>query len=194
MGGEIFARDLDGWHVSWESAGAHRHWCVQRKPGHRERIVVVLKNPGSLSGDGRDLRRDTTLRILRRVGEAVRADWLIVNLFDYAAPDPRDLHANWLRRDRRSLVFPRLDLRGARFLVVAHGDFGVDHARAFAARAAFVRKALAPLREIAIPRTKAGNGVHPINWQRLRLLPRVIDAIGAATRGRDDGLHPHQSR
>ena len=181
MGGRVFTRELDDWSVSWESAGAYRHWCAQTRTGHRRAVVIVLKNPGSLRRDGADLRRDTTLRILRTVGEAAGIDWLIVNLFDYAAPNPRDLHANWRRRDARALVFRRLDLSHTRFVIVAHGDYDASHERAYRKRIALVRHALASLHEIAIPVTQAGNGIHPMNWQRRRLLPRVVQAIAAAT-------------
>ena len=180
MGGRVFRRDLDGWSVSWESAGAYRHWCVQEKPAHRRRVMLVLKNPGSLSDDGTQLRRDTTLRILRHVGETAGIDWLIVNLFDFAAPNPRDLHANWARRDAQALVFGRLPLGEEECLMFAHGDFGPDRARAYRRRIALIRGLFASLREIRIPQTKAGNGLHPINWQRMRLIPSVTKAIAAA--------------
>lgn len=177
----MFQRDLDGWSVSWESAGAYRHWCVQARADHRHRVVVVLKNPGSLSGDGARLRRDTTLRILRGVGAETGTDWLIVNLFDYAAANPRALHAQWHRRDAAALVFARLDLRRDRFLMLAHGDFDGPCAPDYRRRIAVVRKHFGALHEIALPLTKAGNGVHPLNWQRMRLKARVVDAIRAAT-------------
>ena len=181
MGGRLFRRDLDGWGVSWESNGAYRHWCVQARPGHRRRVVLVLKNPGSLSAAGEHLRRDTTLRILRAVGAVAGIDWLIVNVFDYAAANPRDLRENWRDRDARALVFSRLDLRRDQFLIVAHGDFDAEHATAYRSLIALVRVVFGSLREFAIPTTRAGNGVHPINWQRMRLIPRVVQAIGAAT-------------
>jgi hypothetical protein len=182
MGGTVYRHHLDGWDVSWESSGRYRHWCLQTRQGHSLRVVVVMKNPGSLSGDGANLRRDTTLRILRNVGDAARIDWLVVNLFDYAAPNPAELHDNWSERDAQSLVFGQLNLPADRFVIFAHGDFNSNHMSDYQERLAFVRHALASLREISTPVTKAGNGVHPINWQRMRLMPQVVAGIDARTR------------
>jgi len=183
MGGTVFRHHLDGWDVSWESSGNYRHWCIQTRQGHGARVVVVMKNPGSLSGDGANLRRDTTLRILRVIGDAAQVDWLVVNLFDYATPSLRELHDNWQARDAESLVFGGLDLLACRSVIFAYGDFDADHIADYGERVAMVRTALASLREISIPATKAGNPVHPINWQRNRLMPEVVAGITASVRG-----------
>lgn len=133
-----------------------------------------MKNPGSLSGDGANLRRDTTLRILRIVGEAVGLDQTIINLFDYAADD---LHANWKRRDSSRLVYGRLKTACYRAILFAHGDFDRQRRADYTKRVTLVRQTFSPLPTIVIPLTIAGNPVHPMNWQRNGLMPDVIAAI-----------------
>lgn len=161
MGGSVFRHHLDGWDVSWESSGKYRHWCVQSRQGHSARVVVVMKNPGSLSGDGANLKCDTTLRILRTVGDAAQIDWLVVNLFDYAAPNPQTLHDNWQERDAQSIAFRHLDVLADRFVIFAHGDFEANHVADYRERLAQVRNALGrcarsllPPRRLAIPCTR----------------------------------------
>ena len=127
LGGTVLRKEIDGWRVSWESSDHYRHWCLQQRRGHPDRGIVVMKNPGSLSRDGVGLRRDTTLRILRRVGEAVRVDWLVLNLFDFAAPRLRDFHTNWHRRNAPGSVYTRIDLRKYDFVIFAHGDFQAQY-------------------------------------------------------------------
>ena len=67
--GIVHSQKLDSWLVSWESEGKYRHWCHQTKEGFTKNLLVVMFNPGSLSGDGKNLKRDTTLKILREVCE-----------------------------------------------------------------------------------------------------------------------------
>jgi hypothetical protein len=183
MGGTVWRHHIDGWDVAWESSGKYRHWCRQTRPGHSESVLAVLMNPGSLSGDGSNLRRDTTLRILRKVGERASTNWLIVNLFDLATPKPTELHTRWQYRDAKALIFEALDLQGVPFVLFAHGNVGADHEADFRNRITMVRSAFAPLREIHVPRTKDGHPVHPMNWQRQRLMSDVVNAIVAAKRG-----------
>lgn len=170
---------IDGWHVSWESCGHYRHWCIQERPDLSDRMLVVMKNPGSLSGDGANLRRDTTLRILRIVGDQVGLSQLIINLFDYAAPKLQDLHDNWQVRDGIGLVYRRLDVSQCRSILFAYGDLDPDHYSDYAERVSLVRRTFGSLPEIHIPTTKAGNPVHPMNWQRNKLMSQVVAAIDA---------------
>jgi hypothetical protein len=183
MGGTVFCHHIDGWDVAWESSGEYRHWCRQTRRTHSESVLAVLMNPGSLSGDGSNLRRDTTLRILRVVGQRASINWVIVNLFDLATPKPGELHVRWRHRDSNALVFEVLDLQDVPFVLFAHGNVGAEHEADSRSRITTVRSAFAPLREIHIPRTKAGHPVHPMNWQRQRLMSDVVGAIVAAKRG-----------
>ena len=177
LGGTVFSHAIDGWEVSWESAGDYRHWCIQEMAKHSDQVVIVMKNPGSLSGNGANLRRDATLRILRTVGDAVGINWLVVNLFDYATPQPQQMHDNWDQRDGKALVYRRLDTENCRFVIYAYGDLHADHYEDYSARVKHVRESFAALNEIPIPTTKAGNPVHPMNWQRNKLMNQVITAI-----------------
>lgn len=177
LGGTVFEHTIDDWQVSWESDGDYRHWCIQESSEHSDRVVIVMKNPGSLSGDGANLRRDRTLRILRIVGEAAGINWVIVNLFDYATPKLQCLHDNWDRRDGNALVYRHIDIENCRFVIFAYGDLITEHYAEYFARIEHVRKSFESLEDISIPTTKAGNPVHPMNWQRNKLMTQVIDAI-----------------
>ena len=157
LGGSIFHRSIDGWQVSWESRGDYRHWCIQEKPSHSSRLLVVMKNPGSLRGDGADLTRDTTLRILRNVGDKLALNQLVVNFFDYAATKLQTLHDN-----RASAIvigqgwFIR-SLIQCRSVLFAYGNFDVDHYSDYSARISLIRRTFKSLPEIrGIPTTKAG--------------------------------------
>lgn len=76
LGGKVHQRELDDWTIRWESNGEYRHWCSQMRSGdfNGRFIAVCLFNPGSLGDTGANLRRDTTLRILRDVFRATSMD------------------------------------------------------------------------------------------------------------------------
>lgn len=176
LGGTVCRREIDGWIVTWESAGPYRHWCTLDSH-HRVRGIAVLTNPGSLQGAGDDLAGDTTLRILRRVGAAAGCNWMVLNLFDYAATTPADLHTNWAHRNPPQTVFEHLDVTAYSFVVYAYGDLRGAHAADCAARIAAIRQQLMPIAEIQAPRTRSGKPMHPMNWQRQRKLQEMAAAI-----------------
>src|SRR5438105_2305214 len=155
----MFNRLIENWNVFWESSGDYRHWCRQEKPQHTHCVVIILSNPGSLHGDGTTLAADTTLRILRRVGHDVGVNWLVLNLFDYAATEPEDLHNNWMNRDAGALVFALMDFSPYRFVIFAHGDLPGRRADipslswSYSTRLAYIRRSLASLTEIRLPAT-----------------------------------------
>jgi hypothetical protein len=66
FGGQHYTRPLDEWQISWESIGAHRLWCHQTRKDAVHTVCVVMFNPGSLSGDGKNLKKDTTLGFVRK--------------------------------------------------------------------------------------------------------------------------------
>ena len=179
LGGTVFQHSLSDWLVTWESSGNYRYWCVQAKCGHTNSITIVLKNPGRLSGDGSDLNRDTTLRILREVGSRARVNWLVLNLFDYADPKPAGLHQNWELRDAEQLVYPAIAHREHRYLMLAHGDFDRERYADYAERANVIRAFFPSSTAIPVPLTKRGNPHHPMNWQRMKLTDEIIASIVA---------------
>lgn len=177
LDGTVYQHTLDDWDIAWESNGDYRHWCRQSKSGHLNSVVIVMKNPGSLSGDGTNLKRDSTLRILRVVGDATRVNWLVINLFDYATPKPKELHENWAKRDSGKLIYSCIRKSDYRYIVFAHGDLDVERQSDYMERIALVRLSFASLCDIPIPTTKAGNPVHPMNWQRGKFIDEVIASI-----------------
>ena len=68
LSGIVCSYKLNDWVVAWESSidYRYRHWCLQAHPNNNDMVLVVMLNPGSLSGDGRNIKKDTTLGILRR--------------------------------------------------------------------------------------------------------------------------------
>jgi hypothetical protein len=177
LGGIVYQHTLDGWDIAWESNGDYRHWCRQEKAGHGQTVVIVMQNPGSLSGDGANLKRDTTLRILRIVGGATQIKWLVINLFDFATPKPSELHDHWSRRDSKALIYSKIRKADYQFILFAHGDLDVDRQADYAMRIALVRKSFGSLTPIVIPSTKSGNPIHPMNWQRNKVIGQVIQAV-----------------
>jgi Protein of unknown function (DUF1643) len=177
LGGTVFQHTLADWEIAWESNGDYRHWCIQERHSHSKSIVIVMKNPGSLSGDGANLKKDTTLRILRIVGESTGVNWLVLNLFDCATPKPQELHDNWDRRDSEKLIYPYIRKSDYRFIMFAHGDLDAVRRTDYTERVTLVRKSFASLCDIPIPTTKSGNPVHPMNWQRGKFIDQVVDSI-----------------
>ena len=53
MGGNIYSVLLDDWEISWESQKEYRHWCIQKKTDNKKTLLVIMFNPGSLSGTER---------------------------------------------------------------------------------------------------------------------------------------------
>lgn len=185
LNGTIYSRELDGWIVSWESDGDYRHWCIQRQAGcdGRDLIAVVLINPGSLSKDGRELRRDTTLRILRSTFAQARSGCLVLNLFDLATPKPPELFKRWDLRDKTKSqliyeVFPRDRIVAAMF---AYGDYENLRDRRIATeikqRIRFVRASLQGLPLIETPTNESGSPKHVMKWQIDRHTPDMKNRV-----------------
>ncbi|CAN7411107.1 DUF1643 domain-containing protein [Duganella sp. LjRoot269] len=175
LGGEIYSYDLDGWCVEWESTTDYRHWCQQSKTGFEENLLVVMFNPGSLNSDGRNLRRDTTLRILREVCEPISVNIFVVNLFDFASPAPDELFANWPKRDSHELVFAKLRSMKFSAIIRAYGDYENRGERdaEIKERISFVNSIFSNLKEIALPKNSSGTPKHPMIWQRQMLKPEI---------------------
>lgn len=143
-----------------------------------------MENPGSLSGNGANLKRDSTLRILRTLGDAVSTNVMVTILFDCANPKFDGLHANWKRRDGTKLVFHHLAKRNYEDILYAHGDPERMNLDDYVELIAHVRSVFKGVPEITCPRTKAGHPVHTLNWQRQNLIPNVIAATQALFEGK----------
>ena len=175
LNGKVYSHELDGWLVSWESESEYRHWCHQTNDGSTENLLVVMFNPGSLSGDGKNLRKDTTLRILREVCRPAGFNPFIVNLFDYASPSPGELFSNWEKRDGGGLIYPSLG--GVKFsaFIMAYGDYENRGERdnEIKERIALVKSIFSGVRETILPKNSSGTPKHPMTWQRQKLKPTI---------------------
>ena len=176
LGGVVYNHIIDDWFISWESSRDYRHLCHQIKNHSWNNLLVVMFNPGSLSGDGSDLSKDTTLRILREVCGEAKLNPFVINLFDYATPSPEVLFDNWSKKDSENLVFGKLAMSNFNALIFAYGDYenGKHHCAAIKERQLVVRNALNSLTEIKLPRNKTGTPRHPMRWQREKIQPEIM--------------------
>ena len=179
LGGEVHSKRIDGWEVSWESNGDYRHWCIQRRQPDAPLILVVMLNPGKLSGDGRELASDSTLRVLRNVFAGTVFNHIVINLFDLAASKKESLLAQWSRRDPPELVFHKLTSINFSGIIFAYGDIEkreivgpVATNRIKKVKFIFERHPI-----IRTPLNKSGCPAHPLNWQRRSLIPEVLKEL-----------------
>lgn len=173
--GEVYSHELDGWLVSWESENDYRHWCHQTDERFSKNILVVMFNPGSLSGAGKNLRKDTTLRILREVCEPAGVNPFVINLFDYASTSPDELFSSWEKRDGSGLIYTKLGKVEFTAFMMAYGDYENRGERdnEIKERIALVKSNLSGVKEIILPRNSSGTPKHPIIWQRQKLKPII---------------------
>lgn len=78
-------------------------------------------------------------------------------------------------------MYRRLDVTQCRFILFAYGDLDLQHYADYSERVSLVRRTFRSLDEIRIPTTKAGNPVHPMNWQRNKLMSQIVATIEAHT-------------
>ncbi|WP_159069480.1 DUF1643 domain-containing protein [Neisseria subflava] len=176
MGGNIYSATLDGWEISWESQKEYRHWCIQKKSNNNRTLLVIMFNPGSLSGDGRNLSGDTTLRILREVCGNAGFNQVILNLFDYANPQTAPLFSNWEKRDLNSnLIFEHLSEFKYDNYIMAYGSYQSDllYEKDILERINLIQNMLKKDKEIELPRNQNGTPKHPTVWQRQKLKPDI---------------------
>ncbi|GAB1071122.1 MAG: hypothetical protein SAqTSA_12180 [Shewanella algae] len=175
MNGRVYSRDIDGWKIYWESCGIYRHWCHQIKNRDWNSLLIVMFNPGSLSMDGSNLKKDTTLRILRDVCGTAKFNPYIINLFDYATPSPQVLFKNWNKRDSNTLIFDKLPLSIFTNYILAYGDY--ENWKLYKSeindRQTLVLHHLKELNEIILPKNNSGTPKHPITWQRQKLKKKI---------------------
>jgi hypothetical protein len=183
FGGSLHEGTVNGWRVTWEAKGAHRLWCYQSNGAASRVVCVVAFNPGSLSGVGENLPRDTTLRNIRDAMPSGTGT-LVLNLFTLATTAPPKLFANWTNRDCRGFDVGQLASAPCHAVMFAYGDigqcreYGPKYGELVKERIAIVRRALAGWPEIAIPTTgKLKNPAHPMNWRRQFQMDGVVEAV-----------------
>ncbi|MBI5674345.1 MAG: DUF1643 domain-containing protein [Nitrospirae bacterium] len=171
LDGRVYTHDIDEWKISWKSHEEYRHWCVQKHPSNFDYILVIMLNPGSLSHDGRNLKRDSTLRILREVFQGTGFNPFVINLFDLATTSPEILFKSWDKRDRDTLVYEHLNFNMFKGKLFAYGSYetrpGVGND--IKKRISNLRSYLSHLPEVQINKNKDGTPKHPMSWQRQKL-------------------------
>ena len=179
LNGKIYNYQVDEWKIYWESDREYRHWCIQKRNGIGDYILVVMFNPGSLNGDGKNLKRDTTLRILRGVFRDTKYNPLIINLFDYSTTRPLELFNKWERRDNTDLVYDLLNENIFRAVLYCYGDYENtgEYKEDIKKRIALVRSYFSNVPEITNLRNKSRTPKHPMTWQRQKLKLRVTELV-----------------
>lgn len=187
FGGQLYRLPIEGWHVSWESVGAHRLWCYQSRGNDTHLVCVVMFNPGSLSGDGKGLAKDDTLRIIRSAmpdGTAV----LVLNLFTLATPKPPELFLRWDERISTEFEITPFQSLPIDALVYAFGDLGQSGKQnrqfgdAVRERIAEITEAMRTVPRLELPAilvSQARNPKHPKHWKLHKQIGVVKDLLDA---------------
>ena len=185
LNGKIYSSSkIDGWTVTWEGDEHYRHWCLQEKHGQENapQMLVVMLNPGSLRGSGENLRKDTTLRILRNVFSSSKYNCLVANLFDLAG-QPKEFFNEWKSKDKNSQfvydsLFNNFRIEG---VIFAYGDCENSTKKEFQSelqnRISLVRKKLQKISIIDSPQNSSGTPMHPMGWQIKKKLDCVANTI-----------------
>ena len=179
FGGTTYSKDIDGWVVSWESLDCYRFWCKQEHPANSKVAAVVMLNPGNLSGDGKNLSRDTTLRVLRKIFEGTSYNPFVINLFNLATPKSREFFEAWNNRDHLAFNYSTLPIQEFTFVMYAYGDYEnrKDYPLEIKERISEIRGFMNSVPEISVPRNKSGTPKHPLSVQRQCLKEKFRQAI-----------------
>jgi hypothetical protein len=182
--GTIYTHTLDNWEISWKSEGEYRHWCFQKHPQNSSLALVVMLNPGSLSRDGKNLKKDATLRILREVFNNTGLNPFIINLFDYATPSPKQLFQDWFKKDSNDFVYSHIKYLGFKGVVFAYGDYEriQDYGHEIKRRVNLIRAEFSSIPQIEVPLNKNGTPMHPMSWQRRKLKGAINQIISEFTK------------
>lgn len=177
--GKIYSKDINGWRVSWESFDTYRFWCKQEHSSNSKTVAVVMLNPGSLSGDGANLNKDTTLRVLRDIFRGTSYNPYVVNLFNLDTPKPYLLFEKWEQRDCVGFKYSKLPLSDFSAVMYAYGDYenGVHYPLEIKKRIEEVRDFMSGVPEIIVPRNRSGTPKHPLSVQRQGLKEQFRQAI-----------------
>jgi len=176
---ENHSKPIDGWNVSWESHGPYRLWCKQEHPANEKTAAVVMLNPGSLSGNGSNLSRDTTLRVLRELFGNSGYNPFVVNLFNLATPKPEVLFDQWPLRDDAEFDYSSLPVRDFSAVLYAYGSY--EHHATYSdevlTRIDQIKSLLSGIPEIVVPKASNGTPKHPMRIQIEKLKDVFRDAI-----------------
>lgn len=181
--GIVYTRKLDGWTISWESNDKYRHWCYQQKESFNTNLLVVMLNPGSLSGDGSNLKADTTLNILREVCGPINTNVFVINLFDYANPSPKILFQDWDKRDSSCLIFKKIVRLDFDAYIMGYGDYEnhCDATRPIAKemndRVELIHSTFECVKQISLPKNRSGTPKHPMRWRREKITQEIISLL-----------------
>jgi hypothetical protein len=180
--GQICSAECDGWIIRWESLDGYRFWCRQEHPSHTKTAAVVMFNPGSLSGMGENLQKDTTLRVLRDIYNSTSYNPFIINLYNLAAAKTKNLFDQWEQRDHPNFNYSGLPLNEFSAVLYAYGDYENKgkYADEIKKRIEEVRNVFANVPEIVVPAKLlniTGTPKHPLSVQMKRLKNEYRQAI-----------------
>ena len=170
MNHNIYTKEIDDWTITWESAGEYRLWCKQEHKSNTETALVVMLNPGSLSGSGENIKKDTTLRILREIFEDTGYNPFIINLFTLATPKPELLFDNWNARDIPNYSIANLPTNDFSAVMYAYGAYELkkkysEYSQDILQRINLIRDHYSSLPEINVPKAKTNTPKHPMRIQ-----------------------------
>ncbi len=177
--GLISTKDYDGWQIDWEHLDSYRFWCKQSHPSNSKVAAIVMLNPGSLSGNGANLSKDTTLRILRELFKETSYNPFIINLFNLATPKPNILFERWEERDHKEFHITSLPQKEFAAVMYAYGDYEnrKNYSLDIKERISEIQTYLSDIPEIVVPKNKSGTPKHPIPIQHQSLMGVFREAI-----------------
>ena len=178
MNGNVYKHQLGQWVISWETKDFYRHWCIQKHSNGKFPILVIMLNPGSLSGQGENLTKDTTLEVLREVFEQTTAYPIIVNLFDFCTPNQERLFKNWKNRDSKELIYDIIDYSDFAGVIYAYGSYE-DNAlyRSDILERIDYIKSCVHVPEIVLPLNNDQSPKHPLRYRREKLTLEITTKI-----------------
>lgn len=163
----IYCKNIDNWSVSWENAGDYRLWCKQEHYSNDKTALVVMLNPGSLSGTGDTLKKDTTLRIIRDIFLNTGYNPHVINLYTFATPKPNVLFDNWEKKDCPDYSLEEVNPHDFSAIMYAYGAY--ERKKGFEKeikeRINVIKTHFSSLSEIDLPLAKTGTPKHPMRIQ-----------------------------
>jgi hypothetical protein len=169
-------------------------------PSNPKLAAVVMLNPGSLSGNGENLNRDTTLRVLRELFLGTQYNPYVINLFNLATPKPQILFERWENREHPGFEYARLPKNQLVAVMYAYGDYENwdRYSTEIKNRISEAREFLSGIPEIVVPRNKSGTPKHPLPVQqqglkgvfRQAIIEHApVNTVLQPTSGRDAAFH-----
>ncbi|NEQ68775.1 MAG: DUF1643 domain-containing protein [Symploca sp. SIO2D2] len=154
-------------------------WFYQSHPSNKKDAIVLMLNPGSLSGSGDKIKTDTTLRILREIFQNTGYNPYILNLFDLSTPKPKDLFSRWTDRDSSSDLFKYADLSRFSCVMYAYGNYERTsiHRDDIKQRILEWRQHLQSISTLNLKTNASGTPMHPMSIQIRKLKPLFREQI-----------------